>query len=389
MRRLIIRRFSLFSKTWPSCTMTHPLPVSAEEKVNGVPHYDIEVLHKETEKELLRQLRPRWTQNDGRLKRWVLEGGYVNKTIAYMYKEKHFNAANQTKLVEKIVVRIQKGKDAIAKERAHRELRNIEELSAQNIIPELFCTFQNGYCSSFMEGRVCTPNDFRQKNMLHLSALLSARIHNIQLSDNYLKHFEMRSTLFDTLSTYIDSVPKRGYIKSVAPALELLKDEACLLEEMVARMGDLAISYCHNDLHSANLILADDALTCIDHEFGGPNYSAFDIANHFNEYCGIEVFDLKYYPKKEVQIWWIRQYLKELNNLRGLEMSVTRDDVEKLYDVVQLMSLVSHLLWSVWAFVPDHHADERFDYLGYGVSRFEAYSISREKVLNGVPIHPS
>ena len=41
-----------------------------------------------------------------------------------------------------------------------------------------------------------------------------------------------------------------------------------------------------------------DVLKCIDYEYGAPNYSAYDIANHFDEFCGVEEVDYNLYPSK-------------------------------------------------------------------------------------------
>lgn len=46
------------------------------------------------------------------------------------------------------------------------------------------------------------------------------------------------------------------------------------------------VVFCHNDLLLANVICCGDSVTFIDYEYGGYNYQAFDIANHFAEFAG-------------------------------------------------------------------------------------------------------
>lgn len=47
---------------------------------------------------------------------------------------------------------------------------------------------------------------------------------------------------------------------------------------------------CHNDLLLANVLYDESRGTVqlIDFEYAGPNYQAYDIANHFNEYASGE-----------------------------------------------------------------------------------------------------
>jgi ethanolamine kinase len=50
--------------------------------------------------------------------------------------------------------------------------------------------------------------------------------------------------------------------------------------------------FCHNDLLLANILhdKGKDAIAFIDFEYAGPNYQAYDIANHFCEFSGMLKF---------------------------------------------------------------------------------------------------
>ena len=39
-------------------------------------------------------------------------------------------------------------------------------------------------------------------------------------------------------------------------------------------------------MYNNNILCNSDDVGIIDFEYGGPNYLAYDIANHFNEYAG-------------------------------------------------------------------------------------------------------
>ena len=47
--------------------------------------------------------------------------------------------------------------------------------------------------------------------------------------------------------------------------------------------------FCHNDLLLANILYDKDqnVIAFIDFEYAGPNYQAYDIANHFCEFSGM------------------------------------------------------------------------------------------------------
>ncbi len=49
----------------------------------------------------------------------------------------------------------------------------------------------------------------------------------------------------------------------------------------------------------------------IDFEYAGPNYLAFEIANHFCEFAGVHDIDFSLYPTEDVQKLWITAYLEE------------------------------------------------------------------------------
>jgi len=67
---------------------------------------------------------------------------------------------------------------------------------------------------------------------------------------------------------------------------------------------------CHGDLLAGNIVLDDRTkrMALIDYEFSAPNHRAFDIANHFCEYAGMDGHydDL---PTAEERRDFVRNYL--------------------------------------------------------------------------------
>ena len=72
----------------------------------------------------------------------------------------------------------------------------------------------------------------------------------------------------------------------------------------------------------------------IDYEYGDYNYREYDIANHFNEFVGMgdENGNLdyeKYYPTKQFQLLWVKEYLQETNILNKRDDGPTDEEVIK------------------------------------------------------------
>ena len=76
----------------------------------------------------------------------------------------------------------------------------------------------------------------------------------------------------------------------------------------------------------------------IDYEYGDLNYREYDISNHFNEFVGMgdENGNLdyeKFYPSKQFQLLWIREYLRGINNGEGKNNEPSQAEVTK-YEIV-------------------------------------------------------
>ena len=112
----------------------------------------------------------------------------------------------------------------------------------------------------------------------------------------------------------------------------------------------------------------------IDFEYGGVNFVAFDVANHFNEFAGgppdLPTPVYSNLPTISQQEAFCEAYLKE----RPLDLSV-----QTLLQHVQVFLLINHLYWGLWA-VNQASAEgtEEFDYMQYAISRLRQYYIAKE-----------
>eukprot|EP00586_Coscinodiscus_wailesii_P009097 CAMPEP_0172520894 /NCGR_PEP_ID=MMETSP1066-20121228/292262_1 /TAXON_ID=671091 /ORGANISM="Coscinodiscus wailesii, Strain CCMP2513" /LENGTH=372 /DNA_ID=CAMNT_0013303713 /DNA_START=56 /DNA_END=1174 /DNA_ORIENTATION=+ len=151
----------------------------------------------------------------------------------------------------------------------------------------------------------------------------------------------------------------------VGSELKNLKD--CVIPK------DARVSFCHNDLLAANIMVKEDVedgdvhVQLIDFEYGGMNYSAFDIANHFNEFAG-GTDDGKpnydWFPSEEQQRKFLEVYLGDS----------AEECLEEFWEEVKAFIKVNHLYWGMWAVnqAAMEGCDE-FNYLLYAENRFKRY----------------
>jgi ethanolamine kinase len=197
-----------------------------------------------------------------------------------------------------------------------------------------------------------------------------------------------------------------GYIKS---ELEWMQDylpsqrnghgeglSRCGIIEAAAAAFVHATVYAHNDLLSGNILVGSMAtkptthseptthpvlpsLTFIDFEYGAYNYRGFDIANHFCEHAGFD-FDLeKWYPSRDIQVRFLKAYINEHPDAGVIALPYLLDsaDARSFWShccrLVDQFALASHFWWGLWAIIQSRYSPIDFDFLSYGILRFEAY----------------
>lgn len=125
-----------------------------------------------------------------------------------------------------------------------------------------------------------------------------------------------------------------------------------------------------------------DIILSIDYEYASMNFLPHDIGNHFCEYAGVDEVDYSLYPKRGHQLKWIAVYLEEAARLRGeRDPKISDVEIEKLYVQANHFALAAHFYWSMWALVQAHFSAIDFDFLGYGIARFNEYFRRKEEFL--------
>jgi ethanolamine kinase len=142
----------------------------------------------------------------------------------------------------------------------------------------------------------------------------------------------------------------------------------------------------------------------IDFEYGGTNYAAFDIANHWNEHAGGTsaeengIADYTRFPSPERQMDFCLHYVRtsrELTMGAAAEADAEADDdaddecslraeASDLLDEVRKFLLVNHLYWGLWAVnqAAEEGCDE-FDYINFATSRFGEFRAKKAAAREG------
>ena len=286
--------------------------------------------------------------------------------------------------------------------------------------------FQNGRIEGWLDGYHPLQNDDLSHEEISLEiAKEMARLHCLfQLPQGELRDHHCGTELdkitvglWDQLSSWMEQA--RGYTdfktEEDTERVGLLQLDKIEMEvtdiiqsftsqdDAVASDGDknnsstASICFCHNDLLPANIMQnkATGHIQLIDFEYGGSNYAAFDMANHFNEYAGGTteeengVPDYTRFPDVERQTKFCVEYVKMMKRLESEVSDVTEDEDEdvimdearQLLSHVQKFILVNHLYWGLWAVnQAAEEGCEEFDYLTYASNRFNEYYIKKAEL---------
>ncbi|XP_065837291.1 ethanolamine kinase 1-like isoform X2 [Oscarella lobularis] len=258
-----------------------------------------------------------------------------------------------------------------------REKRTFETLHAAGCGPPLLATFSNGCSYGYVPGKTLDVRSVRDDAVYPMVVAAMAKMHGIRDGS------PAKPVLFETLDRWIgfcaeimrDARITDRLENSVVPSEEGLSQELGLLKETLIPLGS-PVLFCHNDLLIGNIILNESAgkVSFIDYEYAGYNYRGFDIANHFCEFAGINDVDYNLYPDKDLQMKWLKAYLKETN---GSESSL-----DGLYVEVNKFALASHFFWGVWALIQTKYSEIDFDFLGYSIIRFTEYFRRKNEFLS-------
>ena len=268
-----------------------------------------------------------------------------------------------------------------------QELDWFSKLSDLGVGPKLYAAFKNGRLEEYVESETLTPTMMRDPLISCSIATSLARFHAIADCNSPGEHepilwsrlesWRMKAmTAFKLLSskashaTTLQKIQQLG-VMSDDFALETLVNWRSQLSSF-----DAPIVFSHNDLQHGNILLtAEGNVVFIDYEYGGINYAAFDIANHFCEWASDftdhnphpEFMDFaEKYPTKQERKAFIEAYLSALNS-----NAPTEELIESWVDVVEHFKFMSNVIWGYWGVIQAAQSNIHFDYLAYSLCRFE------------------
>ena len=260
--------------------------------------------------------------------------------------------------------------------------------------------FQNGRIEGWLEGYVPLKcKDLQSEETSIQLAKEMARLHCLfRVPEGELReHHGDKVGLWDQLKSWMEQA--KGYTEfktetdtERVKGLELNKIEAEVYRfiELYKNADDKnATAFCHNDMLPANIMhdTQTNKFQLIDFEYGGTNFKAFDIANHFNEYAGGTTAeedatpDYSKFPNQEKQMLFCTEYIKTKKELQeqnhdacGNEAHNVHQETLDLLAQVKDFVLINHLYWGLWAVnqAAEEGCDE-FDYITYGTNRFNEF----------------
>lgn len=270
-------------------------------------------------------------------------------------------------------------------------------LSEWNVGPKLFAIFPEGRLEELLPAQSLTREDMANPEMSVRIAHKVAEYHRLQLPLSKGPDFiwntlsEWCKEVLETHFNEQDKAVKLAKIKSI----DLKREYEFLRNYLETATSPGPVTFCHNDLQQGNILRVskevqennedDFDLKLIDFEFSAYNYRAFDLANHFCEW----MFDysvpppqyfsmsLNSWPSKEQQLVFIRAYLGKDTQDNNYTFAESTIEESELLDQVSRFALASHFMWGLWGVVLERLNSGgngiQFNYLDYGMARFEAY----------------
>ncbi|KOB75530.1 Choline/ethanolamine kinase [Operophtera brumata] len=286
-------------------------------------------------KKLLQVIRPSWPSENIKFK--LFTDGITNKLVACQHSTED----------EIVLVRIYGNKTDLLIDR-NAEIRNIKTLNVLGLAPQVYGIFENGLAYQYYPGVTLNVDTVLDEKVWPLVAKNMAKMHKVDLGKEFLC---LLPEPFNTEAKETRFVNSFGSITKLRIEFERLKSH------LTKTMSPIV--FAHNDLLLGNVIYNKDegTISFIDYEYATYNYQAK-------------------YPSKDFQISWIREYLTEYADSKPSE-----EDIERVYDEVQLQTLASHFLWGVWSLVQFEHSDIDFDFGRYAEVRLNRYYELKNKTL--------
>lgn len=205
---------------------------------------------------------------------------------------------------------------------------------------------------------------------------------------------------------------KRDSFLVTARSLQLAcADMVATLERQMAFLPE---GVCHNDLLSANVMIHAERkdVRVIDFDYTKRSYLLYDVANHFNEYPGLDCDYDTYFPSDAHMSAFIAEYRRGMRaaleaawvednaaagSAREVEVfpharqlfwteseAAEAEAVAYWTRLAKLLTLASHLSWGVWSLLQEAVSALDVDFLDYAQLRYNRYLAVRDECSAGL-----
>lgn len=190
------------------------------------------------------------------------------------------------------------------------------------------------------------------------------------------------------MQSWIDALPRKTEKEQVK--VEQIQAEYHQLYKIFENTGsidgeDFVFSHC--DLLCGNVIVNQPAasnghgpdhvkpsVSFIDYEYATPAPAAFDIANHFAEWGGLDC-DHGAMPSRSQRREFLTNYAKSFRShctVTNVQTSM-EELVDELFDQVDFYRGIPGFYWGIWAIIQSQISNIDFDYVAYADLRFSEY----------------
>lgn len=244
------------------------------------------------------------------------------------------------------------------------ELSNLKTLAMCGLAAPVYGKFRNGLVYGFVEGASLKTHE--------VASYIPGIAKKLRDWHCMVPVFD-EPVLFHTLNKWYSGLPEAFHdpIKQEAYQSFDLDYLQAAIDWLETNLPDSPAVFCHNDLLAANIISTagpskvtrngggDGRVQFIDFEYANPNPRAYDLANHFCEWAGLEC-DWSKLPSTEQRRQFYTAYLGTSNE----------PDIAIVEKEVQAYEPAPHLMWTLWAILQAQYSEIDFAYLEYGRRRY-------------------
>ncbi|KAF2151227.1 putative choline/ethanolamine kinase [Myriangium duriaei CBS 260.36] len=354
---------------------------------------------------LIHTLFPEWQRSEGAIELIRFTDGITN-TLLKAQKRRPGYSQEQVDHEAVLLRAYGQGTDVlIDRESESGEIRAHSLLASQGLAPPLFARFANGLLYKFVPGNVCSPQDIPRPQIYRavaeklgqwhatlsiavLSDLADLKDADADLSghvtSNCTKSDMPIPNMWSITHSWIKALPaesdkQREQVRTIQSEFDFLKAKLARLPGPFGK--DFVFAHC--DLLLGNVIIepsvvnghsSNSKVHFIDYEYSTPAPAAFDIANHFAEWAGMNC-DYNAIPTTSTRRDFVESYVKSYfkHSDRPSESLSPEVAVDQLCSLVDLYRGVPGFYWGVWALIQAQISHIDFDYASYAEERFGEY----------------